>query len=662
MRRIFYSTSAILGANPNQVDAKGNSLLSLAVRTNSELIVNLLVQFGADIHHADASGENSLHLSILNENRSIIELLIQFGANPFEVNQRLESAIDLAMKCDLQIPFLEKCREIDCSSPSFTHLSVSGLSLYYLSPFFSSLSYLLFLDLSHNRLTSLPLLICNLVYLEFLDVSFNLLDSLPFYLSSLSHLTSLNVEGNPLHSFPPSDLVPRTGDKVLQFLRNPSSQEIIWNRQRVLFLGETPSGKTALISKILGSKVTKSDRIMDIENFGIEVSVWNPNIEKGDALLSENTFPSYYFWDFDEGHFRHRTFQLFLTPSSVFVIVFRADDPSYMQNLEYWMHSIRSNIDLHVYRSSVLLVGTYVENCTVQDIENIERKLRNRFHITKGSSLALTFVSLHATNMCHVVKNAIIQISSKLPKLTVCGFQLILYQKLHSLSANKKKYIFWDEFIQLATDCGLPLDSMEETAILFHNLGVIFYFHDILKFHHNRAIFLDVSCITNMSSSLFNAPSEYFTKETRISCTQICQLWKQFTSVIQEQFLIVLDAYEVLYRQAQTKATHCLLSIPSNGNEISNASQMAFVPSLLPVDSITTLDFWKRTGIEGPSLSRLFRFVYLPDSFFFQLLAICLLKYQKCTIWRNGVYFRTHELHSYECQQVFRFLQVFNFS
>ncbi|KAM4844874.1 platelet glycoprotein Ib alpha chain [Thomomys bottae] len=105
----------------------------------------------------------------------------------------------------------------------FTHLTQLNLDHSELSSLQTNakLPLLESLDLSYNKLKSLPSLGGALPALTTLDVSFNQLNSLsPGVLDGLSHLHELYLQGNGLSSLPPGLLLPTTKLKKLNLSNN----------------------------------------------------------------------------------------------------------------------------------------------------------------------------------------------------------------------------------------------------------------------------------------------------------------------------------------------------------------------------------------------------------------------------------------------------------
>ena len=67
--------------NPDLTDNEGNSLLSLAVQSNSFQIVNYLINSGASVNSQNKSNNTPLHYALSFHNYEIADMLIKSGAN-----------------------------------------------------------------------------------------------------------------------------------------------------------------------------------------------------------------------------------------------------------------------------------------------------------------------------------------------------------------------------------------------------------------------------------------------------------------------------------------------------------------------------------------------------------------------------------------------------
>ena len=78
---IFKSIFEKYTINPDTFDKEGNSLLSLAVQSNSFLIVNYLINCGASVNTQNKNNNTPLHFALSFRNFEIADMLIKSGAD-----------------------------------------------------------------------------------------------------------------------------------------------------------------------------------------------------------------------------------------------------------------------------------------------------------------------------------------------------------------------------------------------------------------------------------------------------------------------------------------------------------------------------------------------------------------------------------------------------
>ena len=77
----FISTFEKYKVDPDIKDSEGNSLLSIAVQSNSFQIVNYLLNVGANPNIRDNDNNTPLHFALTFHNYEIADMLIQRGAD-----------------------------------------------------------------------------------------------------------------------------------------------------------------------------------------------------------------------------------------------------------------------------------------------------------------------------------------------------------------------------------------------------------------------------------------------------------------------------------------------------------------------------------------------------------------------------------------------------
>ncbi len=289
-------------------------------------------------------------------------------------------------------------------------------------------------------------------------------------------LKTLNVDGNPLENFPSADLVPRKIETILSFLVNQKQDGILWRRVKVLVLGKENVGKTTIVSRIVGTKAKKATELSDRKGYvsteGIEVSNWDPNIEKaaskppGVTGNDDILYPIFQFWDFGGQEIFYPTHQFFLSIHSIFVVVFRLTDPDYLRNIEYWMEVIKMTVPLNA--CPILLVGTHLDLCPSKAAaESIKEKVYKRFRDRTKSVLLIS--SSNVTPLRTSLRNLWSNVALR---FRVSGSQIFLVHQLNEMRKNQNiRVLQWDRFKTLSIQCGIPEVDVISTSRYLHDLG-----------------------------------------------------------------------------------------------------------------------------------------------------------------------------------------------
>ncbi|KJV53659.1 shigella flexneri OspC family protein [Orientia tsutsugamushi str. Gilliam] len=85
------------GADVNYTDSHGNTLLSLAISSGNEKIVDTLLKHGADVNYTDYHGNAPLSLAISSGNEKIVDALLKHGADVNYTDSRGNTPLSLAI-------------------------------------------------------------------------------------------------------------------------------------------------------------------------------------------------------------------------------------------------------------------------------------------------------------------------------------------------------------------------------------------------------------------------------------------------------------------------------------------------------------------------------------------------------------------------------------
>ena len=157
-------------------------------------------------------------------------------------------------------------------SPFLTHLDVSRNNLTVLPPEIKHLSKLQWLNVSNNHLKSLPITLGLFPDLKVLDISNNELKSLPSSFAELRNhktnqitLAKLSLAGNDIE-VPPKRIVKQGIEAIIDyFTEQLDGADETCTDISVLFLGNTASGRTSLLSELSSqSKKTRKSKLAKV--------------------------------------------------------------------------------------------------------------------------------------------------------------------------------------------------------------------------------------------------------------------------------------------------------------------------------------------------------------------------------------------------------------
>ncbi|RAM50807.1 MAG: hypothetical protein C6Y22_14980 [Hapalosiphonaceae cyanobacterium JJU2] len=348
------------------------------------------------------------------------------------------------------------------------HLRYNQLSS--LPPEFGQLVNLQTLHLYNNQLSSLPAEIVQLINLQTLDLSSNQLSSLPSEIRQLTNLKKLDLRSNPVPIPPeilgPKDLSEDPGDvnEILDFyfrVQDPNETEPFYEA-KFLIVGEGGAGKTSLANKIVDENYKLQSDEKSTE--GIDVIQWKFPLLNGQDFRVN-------IWDFGGQEIYHQTHQFFLTERSLYALV--ADSRKENTNFYWWLKVV----ELLSENSPVLIIKNEKQD---RQCEVNYNQLRGEFTNLKESL---------ATNLANnrglaKIKQAIQDYISRLPHVGIPLPKLWVRVRV-ALENDSRNYI---EFYQYENLCRINnlnnSEDMKRLSRYLHDLGVCLHFQDDSTLKH----------------------------------------------------------------------------------------------------------------------------------------------------------------------------------
>lgn len=366
-----------------------------------------------------------------------------------------------------------------------TSLDISNNELQSLPDTIGNLTQLTSLIIRNNKLRDLPENIGNLSYLPELDLRNNELQILPESIGNFSRLTSLNLSSLKLSMLNKSLLnlnLPFVKDKIFYndgiilhdtklekmdislFFQDRKTIEAFFsddlveaNECKIIVLGKGDAGKTSLIKRLKKQGFSNKK----ITTKGICITDWQP-FEDCDGRIR--------FWDFGGQLEMDIAHKCFMTPRSVYVVVFSAiEDSTLDQEALRWLDTIKT----FASDSEVILVINKIDLSRNAALN--ERALKEKYPniilpVIRTSALTNRGIDILGDAICEATKNS---------KSYRTLFNIKWVKIKQALEDSPESYIEDIRFKEICKKADVE-DKYLQGLILdwFRDLGVSFYYKD----------------------------------------------------------------------------------------------------------------------------------------------------------------------------------------
>eukprot|EP01105_Mastigella_eilhardi_P015567 TRINITY_DN3569_c0_g1_i15.p1 TRINITY_DN3569_c0_g1~~TRINITY_DN3569_c0_g1_i15.p1 ORF type:complete len:1211 (-),score=210.01 TRINITY_DN3569_c0_g1_i15:58-3690(-) len=329
------------------------------------------------------------------------------------------------------------------------------------------------------------------------------------------------------------------------------------------------------------------------------------------------TQPQVSLWDFGGQAVYLPTHQFFLTPNSVFLLVFNCAKLDF-EPTDYWMHQLQNlggDDNGSVITSPIYLVGTHTDNtlCTQELLTEIAASLSHRYPKYRFPNVeGVFFVSCKLGTGIADLKSQVLTAS--------CGEGVIVSSSWIMLSsiiaAEKAEYTTWSSYVATAERCSVDSSALPLVTNFLRGVGSIIHFGGS---HLDDLVILHPQWLAQVMANLVTARHTWC-KNGRMSAVTLVQAFenKEPQNVI-NAVVQLLEKLEVIYHVRDT-------------DEL-------FVPCLLPEEPHPLSFVWPRPLPQHTAeYRRLYCFQFLPVGFASRLL--CRLMHLPSLIlthtWRNG--------------------------
>ena len=414
------------------------------------------------------------------------------------------------------------------------------------------------LNISHNRFRTAPLCVCSFISLQILDISENThISSLPVEMGRLTNLNKLYLRGLWRLIDPPRS-VRKDARDCIRYLNGKLRSARKFYRMKLMLVGKQDRGKTTLVARLQGLDVGQNQSTV-----GVDVSEWH---YAGGFSRKKYQFS---IWDFGGQEEYYATHQCFLSERSMYLLVWNVKHGEEgIKELKPWL----DNIALRAPHSCVLIVGTHLDEVDDNERSQIDGFLvkvanlaaqytnSNKLIIPEVLAVGLMNRLENISTLREVIYNqaTVYKGKSQLPvmgqEIPASYFQL--NKELEKLQEEVRKgncepVMHAEQFKDLVQQLKLPdicSDDELHTATLFLNeVGTILHYDD--RTHNlNELYFIDPRWLCDMMSKVVTVRERNpFIKAGILLSKDIPFLfrdgrfpWKYFG-----QYLTLLDRFEI---------------------------------------------------------------------------------------------------------------------
>ncbi|MDM8524115.1 COR domain-containing protein [Desulfococcaceae bacterium HSG8] len=347
-----------------------------------------------------------------------------------------------------------------------TELHLSANQLLRLPKEISNLKSLALLYLDSNKLSEVPEEISRLRNLRELNLGVNQLREVPREIPLSERLIHLDLGGNPL-TFPPPEIASQGLPAIRNYLQESGKGGQTLYECKLMVVGQGGVGKTCLVNRLISDEYVENGRTTK----GIDIHSWKLNA--ADDLRTHLTLN---VWDFGGQEIYHATHQFFLTPRSLYILVWDACQEEDHSRIDYWLNAIETFAE----ESPIIIVMNKSDERS-NDLNF--KELKERYPRIVASEK----VSAKSGNGIESLRNLIRKHAWKLPLMgTFWPTSWLTIRR--ALRATSRYYLLYRKYLEVCSKVDIDEREAGSLSRYLHDLGIILHFRNDPLLRHTMVL------------------------------------------------------------------------------------------------------------------------------------------------------------------------------
>ena len=509
---------------------------------------------------------------------------------------------------------IKHCSQLQSLDVSFNQLAHFPKSITYLNN-------LIKLNLQNNQIKRIIPFIKRMSKLTYFDISNNQLRVILPLLGQMESLENVKYAGNHLE-FPPSHIVGKGSEVLLEYLRDRMSNSVPLRRVRVYLVGQENVGKSSLSHYL----ITKTANPVNLSTDGIKINEWKIKIKKENLKQAVDVR----IWDFAGQELYYDTHNLFIGDHSIYIIVWNIMHDENNTKIRFWIELIKARAS----NSPVILVATHIDNdlCTSEylqrTLQTIANKYANKYPFIKKVIGVSCMTGIGVKDLKEIIKAQIIE-QKYIGNFVPLKYLFFEDELIHQRKERVPPLINLEKFTKYAKLFSIEGEEMKQVIQNFRMWGTIHYNQDdYLK----DMIIIDPAYLISIMATISTTKHRVI-KNGILKHSDLHQIWhyNEYPKEVHHKLLQLCQKFEVTYALDAT-GKYKLNNLIDNWE-----SGISLVPSLLPIKRPKSILLIFPYFENVKQYSRVYEFNFIPSGFINHLIIRIMYLLKDYHYWRYGI-------------------------